>query len=436
MLNLDDLATVLHAMLTGFPERALNVVAMTESLSEEQRRPLWAALTTDAPVPQQVAALGEAMQALGADRALVNECYRAAFYASDDWQRLAADPLFAFFSANKSGHILDKWPHYFPIYSRHLAPYVGRPISLLEIGVYRGGSMRMWTSFLGPDARLVGMDIDPTAAVAAGDRYEVVLGDQSDPAALRSVAESHGPFDVIIDDGGHTMAQQITSVEQLFTYALRDGGVYLVEDCHTSYWADFDGAKGRPGTFMEWCKQRIDDVNGYHSGEIDPVWTKQVEAIHVYDSVVVLDKRQRFAPFAEQQGGSDFVFRDRPHSVIASELVATRQEALKRLERASVETADLRARLDAREADPARAPEGDLAERVRTLTEQLRQARGELMATGPRIADLQAGLQQSTAELADARVKLDGAWELLRALRGSASWRATRPLRRIRSRWR
>ena len=73
---------------------------------------------------------------------------------------------------------------------------------------------------------------------------------------------------------------------------------------------------------------------------------------------------------------------------------------------------------------------------MRTLTEQLRQARGELMATGPRIADLQAGLQQSTAELADARVKLDGAWELLRALRGSASWRATRPLRRIRSRWR
>jgi hypothetical protein len=44
-----------------------------------------------------------------------------------------------------------------------------------------------------------------------------------------------GPLDLIIDDGGHTMRQQQTSFGFLFRH-LKVGGIYIIEDLHTSRW--------------------------------------------------------------------------------------------------------------------------------------------------------------------------------------------------------
>jgi predicted O-methyltransferase YrrM len=395
MFDSDELSKTLHALLTGYPDRAKNIIATSAHLDDDEREILWKAMA-DAPSDAGLLdALGDALRLAHADKALVNEAYRAAFYGSEAWPLLVDDPLFAFFSANKAGHVLDKWIHYFPIYTRHLTPYKGRPLSVLEIGVYRGGSMRMWARFFGPQARLVGVDIDPVALISAGDRYEVVIADQADPDALRELAEKHGPFDVIIDDGGHNMVQQITSVETLFPM-LNEGGVYLVEDCHTSYWDDYEGGRGREGTFMEWVKTRLDDLNGYHQDNaVEPVWTRQVDGIHVYDSVVVLDKKTRFAPFAEQNGGAGFVFGSRVHSIIASELVATRQAALDERDSAVRDTSELD-----------------------VVCDDLRITRGELRTIAPRLA------------LAEA--ELNATRDHVREMRKTLSWRVTAPLRRIR----
>jgi hypothetical protein len=265
--------------------------------------------------------------------------------------------------------------------------------------------MRMWSRFFGPDARLVGVDIDPVALISAGDRYTVVLADQADPDAMRDLAQKHGPFDVIIDDGGHSMVQQITSIETLFPM-LNEGGVYLVEDCHTSYWEQYDGGRGREGTFMEWVKTRLDDLNGYHQKDgVEPVWTRQVDGIHVYDSVVVLDKKTRFAPFAEQTGGAEFVFGSRLQSSIASELVATRQAALDERDQA------------------VKGPAGQEG-----LRDELRIARGELRTTIPRLASVEAELEETRGQLLDS-------WDHVREMRKTLSWRVTAPLRQLR-RWR
>ena len=405
MLDSDEFSNTLHAIMTGFPDRAKNLIETSANLDDTERKILRKAIAdtpSDAGVLQ---ALGDALRMADADKTLVNEAYRAAFYDSDAWQSLVDDPFFAFFSANKAGHVLDKWIHYFPIYTRHLTPYARRPVSVLEIGVYRGGSMRMWSRFFGPDARLVGVDIDPVALVSAGDRYTVVLADQADPEAMRNLAQKHGPFDVIIDDGGHSMVQQITSIETLFPM-LNEGGVYLVEDCHTSYWEQYDGGRGREGTFMEWVKTRLDDLNGYHQKDgVEPVWTRQVDGIHVYDSVVVLDKKTRFAPFAEQTGGAEFVFGSRLQSSIASELVATRQAALDERDQA------------------VKGPAGQEA-----LRDELRIARGELRTTIPRLASVEAELEETRGQLLDS-------WDHVREMRKTLSWRVTAPLRQLR-RWR
>ena len=435
MLDLDELSRLLHAVLTGFQDRARNLVATSEHLDDDARTELWHIVDGDAGPADQIQAIGDAMRRRGVDRSLVNEAYRAAFYGSEqDWQRLVKDPLFAFFSANDAGHVLDKWVHYFPIYTRHFTPYVGKPISLLEIGVYRGGSMRMWSRFFGPQARLVGMDIDPVAKAAAGDHYEVVLGDQTDPEALAAVAEQYGPFDVIIDDGGHTMEQQIASVEALFPTALNEGGVYLVEDCHTSYWPDYEGGRGRPGTFMEWAKERLDDINGYHQPDaVHPTWTRELDGVHIYDSVVVLDRRHRFAPFSEQKGGAEFVFGNRPASIIASELVATRQVALGERDVLADQVQDLKNQLADAER---RAADGEyvreLEARLDATRDDLRGTRGELVALRPRLAKTQRNLEVVEGELTSTRNKLLESWDHVREMRRSMSWRSTAPLRRLR----
>jgi len=402
MLDSEEFSKTLHSIMTGFPDRAKNIIATSANLDDNEREILRKAVADAPGHAEALQALGDALRTAQADKTLVNEAYRAAFYDSEAWQSLVDDPFFAFFSANKAGHVLDKWVHYFPIYTRHLTPYQGRPVSVLEIGVYRGGSMRMWSRFLGPQARLVGVDIDPVALISAGDRYTVVLADQGDPEAMRKLAQDHGPFDVIVDDGGHTMAQQITSIETLFPM-LNEGGVYLVEDCHTSYWDEYDGGRGREGTFMEWVKTRLDDLNGYHQKDgVEPVWTRQVDGIHVYDSLVVLDKKTRFPPFAEQNGRADFVFGSRVQSAIASELVATRQAALHERDKAIKDYAEL-------------GP----------LRDELRVARGELRAATPRLASVEA-------ELDDTREQLAQSWDNVREMRRTLSWRVTAPLRRLR----
>jgi hypothetical protein len=106
-------------------------------------------------------------------------------------------------------------------------------VSLLEIGVFKGASLRTWRDFF-PRGRIVGVDIDPAALQYAGERMEVYLGDQDDPEGLRSFVEAQGPFDVIVDDGSHMWRHQISTMRALLPL-VKPGGFYILEDLHTSY---------------------------------------------------------------------------------------------------------------------------------------------------------------------------------------------------------
>lgn len=130
---------------------------------------------------------------------------------------------------------IDKWHHYFDVYHDAFAAWRGRPITMLEIGVQRGGSLRMWQDYFGPQARIFGMDIDPSCAAHALPGAKVFIGDQADPAVMRQVLAEMGPPDIVLDDGGHTAKQQIVTFQVLYP-AMRVPGVYLIEDTHTAFW--------------------------------------------------------------------------------------------------------------------------------------------------------------------------------------------------------
>ena len=75
---------------------------------------------------------------------------------------------------------IHKWTHYFGIYERHLAPLRGKPVRVLEIGVYKGGSLEMWKSYFGGELTIVGLDIDPACKQFENvdAKIHVQIGDQ------------------------------------------------------------------------------------------------------------------------------------------------------------------------------------------------------------------------------------------------------------------
>ncbi len=208
------------------------------------------------------------------------------------------------------GKRLDKWLHYFDIYERYFAPYRGTDCVFLEIGISQGGSLEMWRQYLGPDARIIGVDIDPRCKQFEQDGFEVFIGSQSDPQFLEHLKEAVPKVDILLDDGGHTMHQQKTTFAHLFDHVKSDG-IYLCEDTHTSYWLKYGGGVRRKGTFIEFSKRLIDSLHAYHSEQPERLsvnaLTNQLKAIHFYDSVVVFEKQARSQPTSEAHG--DEVFR-------------------------------------------------------------------------------------------------------------------------------
>lgn len=100
------------------------------------------------------------------------------------------------------------------------------------------------------------------------------------------------------------MQQQIISFQELYN-AVNDGGVYLCEDNHTSYWKRYGAGYKQPHTFIEYTKNLIDKLHAYHSetSELQVNWfTENTIGIHYYDSIVVFDKKKRNKPSAKTVG--------------------------------------------------------------------------------------------------------------------------------------
>lgn len=200
-----------------------------------------------------------------------------------------------------------KWHHYFDIYAAAFAPFRDRPISFLEIGVHKGGSLGMWREYFHPDTRIVGIDNAPECA-----RYEdpsahvfVRIGEQQDEAFLRSVIEELGPFDIVLDDGSHKASHTLASFNVLFASGMSDDSLYAVEDLHTNYHPAFtDG----PVRFLDLVKHMIDLMHAHYLGMHRrppeafssagepaafqvPAITTVLDQIQVFDSVVILHRR-------------------------------------------------------------------------------------------------------------------------------------------------
>ncbi len=206
------------------------------------------------------------------------------------------------------GRLIHKWTHYFEIYDRYFRDFKNRKPVILEIGVSHGGSLQMWKKYFGDEARIYGIDVNPECKKLEEKNIEIFIGSQSDRDFLREVRARIPKVDILIDDGGHTMEQQIVTFEELFDH-VKSEGIYLCEDTHTSYWSRYGGGHKRRGTFIEYTKNLVDQVNAFHSVEpsleVDS-FTRSAYSVHYYDSVVVFEKRSIERPADLQTGSPSF----------------------------------------------------------------------------------------------------------------------------------
>jgi demethylmacrocin O-methyltransferase len=125
-----------------------------------------------------------------------------------------------------------EWHNFTEVYERFFLPMRTRPIRILEIGIDQGGSLLMWSDYF-PNAEIFGIDILDCSSMET-DRVRTFVADQSKREQLGAfLAKYPGPYDIVLDDGGHSMEQQQVSLGFLFPH-VRPGGYYVVEDVHTS----------------------------------------------------------------------------------------------------------------------------------------------------------------------------------------------------------
>jgi Methyltransferase domain len=154
---------------------------------------------------------------------------------------------------------------YTRLYERYLGPLRHEPITLLEIGVQAGASLRMWEEYF-PRARIFGIDIQPKCTMYDTPRVQVMIGDQTDSEFLAAVKKATGPLDVVVDDGGHRMEQHRISLQELWP-AVTPGGFYFIEDLHTAYLERFGGGYRAASSTIEYLKGLVDGINRGHEAE-------------------------------------------------------------------------------------------------------------------------------------------------------------------------
>jgi hypothetical protein len=174
---------------------------------------------------------------------------------------LAFETLSALFR-RATGKPAAKWQGYLQHYDRLFCGLKTKPLRILEIGIQAGGSLEVWAQYFTSAIQIIGCDKDPACGNLSytDSRIHVLIGDINAPETLHSLTLLTESLDVVIDDGSHHSEDIIRSFVQLFP-RLSDGGIYLIEDLHCSYWESYGGGLHDPFSAISFFKKIVDIIN-------------------------------------------------------------------------------------------------------------------------------------------------------------------------------
>eukprot|EP00526_Cylindrotheca_closterium_P015021 CAMPEP_0113626390 /NCGR_PEP_ID=MMETSP0017_2-20120614/13646_1 /TAXON_ID=2856 /ORGANISM="Cylindrotheca closterium" /LENGTH=257 /DNA_ID=CAMNT_0000536565 /DNA_START=386 /DNA_END=1159 /DNA_ORIENTATION=+ /assembly_acc=CAM_ASM_000147 len=202
-------------------------------------------------------------------------------------------------------------------------------VVVMEIGVQSGGKIPLLRKYFGPGLVYVGIDINPSTKMfetRPDDDFTVhiEIGNSADPKFLAKLRDTYPHVDIFLDDGGHTMKQQIISLQYMLPH-VQPEGIYICEDLATSWHHKFGGIPkeyvgGNPQFVkktmvgmihqtMDWLMagamhgeslvrrdsvEKIDSSRFTDEQFFDTSWWQiipsQVKHIHYYNQLVVYEK--------------------------------------------------------------------------------------------------------------------------------------------------
>jgi hypothetical protein len=161
---------------------------------------------------------------------------------------------------------------------------------VLEIGVYKGESLKLLSSYF-KEAKIYGFDINDSTQYQT-EKIITFQGNQESVEDLQNFIDIYGgDFDLIIDDGGHTMKQQQLTFGVLFKY-LKNGGIYIIEDLHTSRWENFNDLNDLISTLdmLFTLKQKKELISNYITEEDKNYISQNINTVEIWTATPEYDR--------------------------------------------------------------------------------------------------------------------------------------------------
>jgi hypothetical protein len=221
----------------------------------------------------------------------------------------------------------DHWKEYASHYDFHLKQVLHdlpttKTFRMLEIGVQSGGSVEIWASYFSTKPfYYVGMDIDERCKRSEDVKRNIFIeiGSQESPEFLLRICQKHGPFDFIIDDGGHTSEMMKVSLDTLFLSdsCMTKNSLYAIEDMHSMVGVKFSNrALDIPWIPAEmfrrmhyyWYKRANLWKLWKNSSSLDKEWTDRIKSISLYDSMMFVRRHgTESGPMTRILKGNDWI---------------------------------------------------------------------------------------------------------------------------------
>lgn len=143
-------------------------------------------------------------------------------------------------SAESSLHSLglntDKsWAHqYLHVYQALFEPIRTHVTVVLELGIWQGNSLRMWRDYF-TNATIYGVDITDYTTDNISDEERIVVAFRDGYTEEAVVALGNLRFDVIVDDGPHSLESQQFCASH-YSKLLSQQGILIIEDIPDPEW--------------------------------------------------------------------------------------------------------------------------------------------------------------------------------------------------------
>lgn len=195
-------------------------------------------------------------------------------------------------------HKTDKLAHgYMSEYAWHFSRIRDNPIRLLEIGIggygvpnSGGESLKVWRDYF-QQGLIVGLDVEDKSHLNE-ERIKTWRASQNNVGQLAELNKTHGPFDIVIDDGSHEQSDIMASFRILFP-AMNAGGIYVIEDLATSYQSEHGGDPlVHTADVIGLVGRLIDGIHWQFWKERTPrAIDKMVKSVHISKELVFIYKQ-------------------------------------------------------------------------------------------------------------------------------------------------